>query len=202
MGEYDPSGLAAQLADVERRLRALESAPRLSSASLTDGAFVVTDTNGVVKVRLGLLADGTYGLEQVDPMTGKTVPLSAIALGTRTDGIGPASMTNSPTYVDLGGPEVTVDVPATGNVEVILSAMLTVPAGGGTGLVGLSVDAGAAYDVLVLSSAAGMESSGARVDRITGLTPGLHTLRLKYAANVGAGLAGSFANRYLLARPY
>ncbi len=196
MGEYDPSGLASQLADVERRLRALETAPRLSSASLTEGAFVVTDASGAVKVRLGLLADGSYGLEQVDPMTEKTVPLSAIALGTRAAGIATAVTTDSPTYVDRGGPDVTVDVPATGNVEVILSAMLTLPAGGGEALVGLSVDGGGAYDVLILGS------SVAKVDRITGLTPGPHTLRLKYAANVNPGLSGSFANRYLLARPY
>lgn len=68
MGAFDgPDDLGRQLRDVERRLAALESAPRLKSAALYGGALEVLDTatRGTV-LRAGVLPDDTVALAVYD----------------------------------------------------------------------------------------------------------------------------------------
>jgi hypothetical protein len=52
--------------DLERRLRALETAPQLTSASIKDGALTIYDGSGRAIVVLGKQADGAYGMRVND----------------------------------------------------------------------------------------------------------------------------------------
>src|SRR4051812_28030702 len=128
--------LVAQLGDLERRIRIQESAPRTSNAGITTGALTVVDPiTGEALVRIGQLADGSSGLEQVDPTTGDTVHLAALALGPDPARVAPAETTSSTGFVDLttAGPTLTVDVGSSGRCIVVLDATVTLSGGGARG---------------------------------------------------------------------
>lgn len=54
--------LMATIRDLERRIRALESAPRIPHTSLSQGSLIVYDENGDDVVTVGKLYNGKYGL--------------------------------------------------------------------------------------------------------------------------------------------
>jgi hypothetical protein len=110
------------IADLQRRLSVLEQMPRLQNAAINAGALRVIDASGNVRVVIGLLPDGTYGLQvREDP----SVPLhnvpavfsSFIATGETSPGT---------SYGDLAtpGPIVTVPVGASGRILVIATAQI------------------------------------------------------------------------------
>ena len=62
-----PDTLGSQYADIERRLRALETAPSLAASSVKEGAFSVLDNAGATRVRMGKdPVTGAYGVEIYD----------------------------------------------------------------------------------------------------------------------------------------
>jgi hypothetical protein len=64
MGEaIGPDDLTRRLREIERRLAALETAPRLKSAAMRNGLIEIVDDVGTVRTRLGLLPNGDYGVE-------------------------------------------------------------------------------------------------------------------------------------------
>jgi hypothetical protein len=65
-----PEDLGTYVADLERRIKILESAPKLQDSSVTNGTLTVKDASNVVKTQFGLLSDGTYGLAVRTPLPG------------------------------------------------------------------------------------------------------------------------------------
>jgi hypothetical protein len=72
--------LATILAEYEARLRALESAPSLRSASMTDGALEVKDASSQVVLRIGKMSNGEFGVEAIRPDGRVLARLSGTAL--------------------------------------------------------------------------------------------------------------------------
>ena len=58
--------LLTQLADIERRLRNLESAPQLTQSSIQDGSVRVLDASSVERFKMGKLDTGVYGVRGKD----------------------------------------------------------------------------------------------------------------------------------------
>ncbi len=57
-----PALLERRVKDLERRLRIMENAERLTNASITEGSVEVVDADDAARVEMGLLSDGHYGL--------------------------------------------------------------------------------------------------------------------------------------------
>lgn len=203
--------LVARFRDFERRLRILETAPRAGNTTVSSGMFTVTDpTSGAVLVRIGQLADGSSGLEQVDPATGHTVHLAALALGMDTVAVATAETTSSASFTDLAtaGPARTVTVGSTGRCLVIVSATMTLSGGGASGAqMGVDV-AGPTVVAADVSRALRFESSQAgllaasRFIPLTGLAAGTYTVTAKYAIGAGNSGTSTFADRRLTVLPY
>jgi hypothetical protein len=85
------AGLAAELEDMRRRLRALEGAPQLASSSVEDGAILVNDAAGATRAVLGKQPDGT-----VDVTVGAASLLGASS--TATQALASANGKNQVTY--------------------------------------------------------------------------------------------------------
>lgn len=67
-----PENLAARLAEVERQLRTLATAPRAGHTSLEEGVFEVLDADGDPRVRIGDLDDaGLFGVQIFDEAGGQ-----------------------------------------------------------------------------------------------------------------------------------
>jgi hypothetical protein len=144
---------------------------------------------------------------------GETGP--AGTAGSQTATIANASQSNSTSYSNLGavGPQITVAVPTSGQVLVILSATIEVTSGfagymsfdttGGSGNV--TADDQRALKVQSFSGAyVGTQSSFTTV--VTGLSPGNHTFTARYRASSGCGGPGgcvlpTFANRSITVIP-
>lgn len=180
-------------------------AVRLRMGEQPDGSFSLQALNatGVPQVTLGPLSDGTYGLEQVGP-TGETVSLAAIALAARSAEIAAAVYSNSAGWVDLGGPEVTVNVPSAGRVQAILTAQMGVPIDGGYARIGVSVDGGTTTRVAAGYSADAAIFPGAGAEVIEGLTAGDHTFKMMYSVGTPSTTGGesNWADRTISVRPY
>lgn len=69
MVDRDARQMAATIADLQRRIRALERAPRLTQSSVEGGALEVYDDTGTLTVLVGNLPDGTPGLVEVNGPT-------------------------------------------------------------------------------------------------------------------------------------
>ncbi len=66
-----PPSLAADLADLRRRLSSLESSPKAPFTSINAGALTVLDDSGVIRVIVGQLSTpGKYGVQVIDTSGG------------------------------------------------------------------------------------------------------------------------------------
>jgi hypothetical protein len=81
MTQYNfPDDIVQQIIDLEKRLSALERGTSLPNASIDKGALTVRDASRNVRVMLGLLADGSYGLA-VNDASGNPLSLAQLAFG-------------------------------------------------------------------------------------------------------------------------
>lgn len=130
-GKYnEPSTLEARIMDLERRMRTMETAPRLTSASIGEGGLTIQggyikikDDLGDDVVRLGALQNGSYGAEQrvgVD-----WVPLLQLSSGVRSAntiaGVDVSAGAGATSAWNIAGPSVTFTT-YTGNVTIITVA--------------------------------------------------------------------------------
>lgn len=113
--------------------------------------------------------------------------------------------TTSTTYADLAtvGPSVTIDVPASGQVYLLISAGIESGVAGGAcymgvALSGANVAAAADTSIIHQAAAAGYIAAAAAAVVLTGLTAGSTTFTAKY--RVGSS-TGNFRNRKLVAVP-
>ena len=58
-----PADVVSYIKDLERRIRLLEARPQLSGSNI---AQTFTDSNGAIRVVIGLQADNTYGVRVLD----------------------------------------------------------------------------------------------------------------------------------------
>lgn len=137
-GKYDaeafsPGDLMRRVANLEREVRALQTARRLEAATIgaggvrvtgggsifldggnvdiTEGALLVRNADGQVVAALGKLPDGTYGVAAIDTTTGALVALSTLAFGIRSVTNGGLGTRNNINYGDLTGLPVGPTVP-------------------------------------------------------------------------------------------
>lgn len=198
-----PEELLSTLADLERRLVALERSPQLTSASIKDGALVVLDAAGVVRVKIG--KDGTdYGVKIYDAAGANAVSLATLAFGQNYAEVIPEEATTSTSYVDLAtvGPSVPVTVGPSGRAIVLGGAYMTSTVTNQTVVAGLKVDAAATFDFAALGnntsgSIAGDHAAGVLV---SGLSAGAHTFKLQYLQSLG-GATARFGSRWMLVLP-
>lgn len=193
-----PDTIATQLAEMDRRLRALEGAPQLVSSSIKEGALSVLNASGASQVVLGKLPDGNYGLGQYDPSGGGTwVNLSTLAYGIAATSDTRTLSTASTSYVDLPSAfaaTVTTTIGASGRA-LILAFCYLAPANGFANNVRLDRDSGAATladPIMTLTTVTGAQDaascSGAFL--ASGLTAGSHSFRLQFKVSGGTGAFG------------
>lgn len=119
--------LLARIVQLEGRLSTLERVPGIGNTTIDRGTLRVKDENGVVRVELGLLTDGTYGLnvKETASETGfHQVPYVYTNTVPSTPGTGETC--TSSTYGDLAtvGPLVTLPVRSTGRILIIATAQI------------------------------------------------------------------------------
>lgn len=115
--------------------------------------------------------------------------------------IATSQATGSTTYADLGtaGPSVTATVPASGNVLVTVTALITLN-GSTSGAMGFTAGGTAATDTQALIATSGLQSSATYL--VTGLTAGNQTFTAKYKrVGGGGGSTATFANRHIVVTP-
>jgi len=172
----------------------------------------VWDDDDNVRVQIGELSNGDYGILLEDALTGQTTEL----LPVYEDGVETVEGTSSTTYTDLStpGPGVTATVGASGVVDISVNCYVGIPGGSGSvqslGAVGITIDGAPISGVLneciyfantvTGPDAVGMASNQSFRGTITGLAPGVtHTFEMKYRMS-GPGTV-NFGNRFLLVEP-
>jgi hypothetical protein len=184
--------LSHRLSEVERRLRGLETAPRLGNAAIHDGALEVLSTaDRATVLRAGILPDGNVGLASYDPVSGAEI--SRVGQPWVSAFIATAETTTARTqntWLDLStsGPSITVEVTDSGKVLLFFGADCIPGTNGTTSQLSFLID-GAAQSAaeesarrLFVSNAASVFNSVSlsRHFLVTGLTPGDHTFALRY----------------------
>lgn len=210
--------IISRFAALERRLRALESSPQLTSASVKDGAITVYDASNVARVKIG--KDGSdYDVKVYDAAGTNAVALSTLAFGIQAATILTLESVGSATYVDMttAGPTVTVTIGPSGRAIVWLAAANQVTdntAGNSNlGLMSFAVSGAstlAASDdrsVRLQADVAGgagqliVDASVGTCLLVTGLTAGSNTFTAKYRSVSGASVAW-FRNRTIVVQPF
>jgi hypothetical protein len=214
-----PPNLLKTLEEIKQRLKGLEQNQNwgirdgkgiqrlFAGRQPTSGLYNLAafDSSGNVRLLIGGLPNGDSGAMVFDPATGASQeiwPAMTVEIDT-------LEATSSTSYTDLAtvGPTVTAEVYATGNVLVTASSYLSTPGAASSingSYVGVSVDGGAAIDLLQLQlstpagAAVGAAAQFSRQKEITGLSAGLHTFKLKYKA---LGGSSSFETRVLTVQP-
>lgn len=216
-GRYrsEPPDLVQKVIDLERRIQQLERLPQAGQTAVNQGTFIATDASGNPRLNVGLLSDGSYGMEvkETNQNTFHQVPYLF------ADSVATAETTTSGTYVDLTtvGPTVTVPVRSSGRLLIMLSSQVnwnqvtqaTSGGQGGTLSVAMSgantMTAAAASAQLIpahywnwstggaLFAEGTLSQSATAFAVFSGLTPGLTTIQAKYQSTAGTTI--SFRNR-------
>jgi len=197
--------LAERIADLESRLSRLERTPQLNAGTINQGAIKVVDENGSVRVQLGLLDDGNYGIKVKEngQDTFHEVPFIY------TDFVITGETCSNTSYGDLAtvGPRVNVSVGSSGRILILATAQAQWTSSGAAStahdarfdvefsgantrspnetvdpLVGilqhqLALSTGTNTDVMVATITAQATFAG--------LSPGLTTITMKYARSAG-----------------
>lgn len=123
-GRYrsEPADLVQRVIDLERRLSALERTPRLGTSSINKGALEVTDASGSVRVRVGLLSDGSYGMEVREDGQDNFHQVPYVF----ANGVFTTETCSSSSFGDLAtvGPSVTVPVRSSKRILVLATAQM------------------------------------------------------------------------------
>lgn len=224
-GRYrrEPADIISRVTDLEVRISRMERTPSIGDTSIDSGTLRVKDAAGIVRVELGLLSDGSYGLnvkENASEIGFHQVPF--IYTATAPAVVGTGETCSSTTYADLAtpGPFVVVPIRSTGRILVIATAQIqwTTPFAGSTANDGrFDVEfSGAntrspneAIDPLVgvtkeqIITTAGATNAQAHIATITaqaefsGLTPGNTTITMKYRNPQAATNTSDFFRRVL-----
>jgi hypothetical protein len=219
-GKYrrEPADIVTRLKDLEARLSRLERTPSLGDTSIDKGTLRVKDAAGSVRVQVGQITDGSYGVEVKETGQDQFHQVPYIF----SQSVAAFESTVSTGFTDLAtvGPTVTVPVRSTGRVLVIITTQIqwaanTPSAGpvtqGGWCTVAFSgANTKSAFtassDILAMDvivwSATGAESDTATKSpssafAFTGLNPGDTTITMKYAMASGAANAAEFGRRCL-----
>ena len=183
---YSPDdALLRTINDLKNRVHALESQTN----------YAVRDGSGNVRVASGLLPSTDYGIQITDG-NGNSQELIPVQKATITT----SESTSSGPFADLAtvGPSVNIWIGQSQQALIMASALITLPGAGGTGVVGVQIDGAVPYTIAYLGAAAsGVAGSQAGAFDIV-LTPGAHTLTLKYSATGGSV---AFSNRSLMVWP-
>lgn len=220
--------LGSIIADLKRRLIALERSAQLPNSSISTGgltikaggiitldggALDVKDGSGIVRVRVG--KDGSdYDVKVYDAAGANPVKLSTLAFGIDGDIVDTFEQTSSSTLTDLAtvGPAVTVTIGPSGRMIVLLSAHIRNAAAGfttdpimGYAISGATVRAASVGRTLgfrmhTVNHQFTLKASEAFIEE--GLTAGVHTVTAKYAEGVGSGENAAFEHRKLIVIPY
>lgn len=123
--------------EIEQRLRIIENAPKLQNSSVTNGTTTVLDGSGVTRTRFGLLSDGSYGLEVMNP-SGQLVNLAnsvfpVTATWTPTQNVTATTPTALP-----NGPSVSITVGPSGRAMVQCTADIGLNTTGQTAYIGFT----------------------------------------------------------------
>lgn len=187
--------------------------------------LTVFDSTGAVMTRMGQTVDNTYpyGLEAVNS-TGELVSLSTLSFGLRAAFNLTQISTTSGTYVDLGGPEVTVDIGSSGRCLIFVSAKITASV-----LNAFAIRTTAGFMSCFIYNLSGTliastqpletsfrydtahsggseytldsETSNTRMDVMTGLAPGRYVFKAMYSCITSAD-AVEFDERHIAVLPY
>ena len=201
MGDVQlPENFGTWANEIERRLRAVETAPKLQNSSITNGTTTVLDSTGAVRTQFGLLQDGTYGIGVINN-SGQLVSLGAYVFGAQYDYVDPTFNTSSTTPVDASppGPTVTITTGQTGRVLINASAYIGLNVTSQTGSVFLFANGSQVAQILAVSnanSAIAANISSARI--FTFAANSSVTLSLRYAASTNNV---NFSGRVLYAQP-
>jgi hypothetical protein len=191
---------AATLQQLRRDIDALTSA----------GSFQFSDQNFAIRVVIGLLPDGDFGLLVSDALGNATEILPVYQNSVATN-----EGTSSTTYADLTtpGPLLTAMIGASGNALLTVNATIGIPGSvvnntQSGGFVGVSIDGGAPAapldQVLYFANTSTGTALGQKANQsaqvvVTGLSVGQHTFEMKYEMD-GPGTV-NFGNRFLQVRP-
>jgi hypothetical protein len=180
---------------------------RIVMGQQADGTYGLWlyDTDGNVKVKIGDLGggitEGPYGL-QVYNATGRPLEVSP-PLGSFFAGSISTTLT---TYsAGAGSPSVTAPIGASGDALITVSSLISLTNVNDTGQVGISLDGGAAINVLATSSTASIVANSCsvmfRASELFTLTPNAdHTFQLQQKGST-AGHTFTFQGNALVVWP-
>ncbi|ASR83189.1 tail protein [Arthrobacter phage Abidatro] len=206
-----------ELSDIFRRLRALETAPKLGNSSISGGTLTVRDTSGAARVRIGQLSSvpNGYGVEVL--VGAEWVPLSNTAAGGSMAAVEAALPVDAAAGKDTAwdaanGPAVTVTT-YTGRIDVEVGAHLYVRGPGASAVLSYSILDGRGQEVVgpgryrgvaVTDGGGGGASQQASSVQTHKLAAGTYTVqaRSRVLASASAASSAVFTNRVLGAQGY
>ena len=194
-----PEDLGTYVADLERRIKILESAPKLQDSSVTNGTLTVKDASAVIKTQFGFLSDGTYGLAVRTPgdalVNVNNTLFPVIASSSPTQNVTTTSFQLLPS-----GPSVNATIGESGRALVTATSDVGLANTAMTAYLGFRVagaDRGSGF--LSVSSTVTVAASLGRPVLVTGLAAGVTTFAC--IARVTSG-TGQFSNTTLIVQPF
>jgi len=204
--------------DLHRRIRALETQQN-SYVTDIDGNVImqsgyiagtypaqhgtlVSDDSGNVRLQLGTLPDGDFGLAYFTPGTSIYQTLWPLV----SDYADATISTESTSWTALAGsPTVTAVLGASGDAMVTVSAFIGMGVADSTCSIGLAVDGGSPEQWVALSSASTVGVNATTVRQLSksgigALTKGPHTFTLQYMTTDGSADA-NFSAQCLVVEP-
>jgi hypothetical protein len=167
----------------------------------TQSQYFFSDPQGNLRVKLGLLQNGDYGILLTD-LDGN---MQELLPGVDAYHNGTLSTTSTTPVALTGSPTVTCDIAASGDCEVTVGAFIGI-LGSSEGLVYLVVDGGTPTQILAVSNSntAGIAINSQSIRKWiswqgSGLTPGAHTFSLAYESQSGS--SANFSAIFLKVQP-
>jgi hypothetical protein len=173
----------------------------------TQQQYVMVDKNGILRLQLGLLQNGDYGILMQDVSGNKQELLPAVssykASALTLTGFGPSALTDAPS--------VTCNIGASGNAKITLSSQIALPNSSGSisAFVLLQIDSGATFygaTGLNINQSASVQLGGSvcsvfTILDVTGGSPlaeGSHTFSLIFEAASSSSSNNTFFSETFL----